>query len=116
MSKCITAHTNLDPQYPGYVNFTRQDDGTVTVIVRGDPTKVEGGYVCGYTAAKGQPGRCTPGDERCNNYCNMAPAKGPMRDAPADCSHVREGATVSLKLSAADFDAVIAAAADPGVR
>lgn len=44
---------------------------------------VEKTYVCGYASDKGQPGRCTPGDDRCNNYCNMAPAKGPMQPHPA---------------------------------
>jgi hypothetical protein len=113
VSKCIGAHTNLDPSYPGYVNFTRNDDGTVTVIVRADPKKIEGSYVCAYAHEKGTPGRCTPGDDRCNNYCNMAPSKGPMQKAPADCSHVREGACASVKLAAADFDALIATAAKP---
>lgn len=115
MSKCIAAHTNFDPSYPGYVNFTRNDDGTVTVIVRADPKKVEGSYICGYASDKGQPGRCTPGDDRCNNYCNMASAKGPMPDAPADCSHVREGACASVKLAVADFEALLASAAKPPI-
>lgn len=111
MSKCIAAHTNADPTYPGYVNFTREDDGSVTVIVRGDPKSVEGIYICGYVPRdKGRPGRCTPGDDRCNNYCNMAPQKGPMQKAPTDCTHVRDGACASVKLSAADFDALIAGA------
>lgn len=111
MSKCIVAHTNLDPTYPGYVNFTRNDDGTVTVIVRGDPTKVEGVYICGYAPRdRGQPGRCTPGDHYCNNYCNLAPSKGPMQKAPDNCTHTREGATTSVKLSADDFAALIAGA------
>ena len=109
MSKCIAAHTNLDPSYPGYINFTREDDGTVSVHFRGDPSKVDGAYVCGYERDKGQPGRCTPGDDRCNNYCNLAPQKGEMQKHPAACSHVREGMTATLKLSAADFEALIAA-------
>jgi hypothetical protein len=108
MSKLIGAHTNLDPVYPGYVNFTREDDGTVSVILRGNPTVREGSYICGYRVDKGQPGRCTPGDERCNNYCNMAPEKGPMQKAPLDCSQVTCGETVKLTLSAADFAALVA--------
>lgn len=109
MSKCITAHTNLDPSYPGYINFTREDDGTVSVLFRSNPSTVEGAYICGYERDKGSPGRCTPGDDRCNNYCNLAPQKGPMQDGPAKCSHVREGASGRLTLSAADFEALIAA-------
>jgi hypothetical protein len=108
MSKCIAAHTNPGSDYPGYINFTREDDGTITVHFRGDPSKVEGAYVCGYAFDRGSPGRCTPGDERCNNYCNMAPEKGPMQKHPSDCSHIREGNTATLKLSAADFAALIA--------
>jgi hypothetical protein len=109
MSKCIAAHTNPGSEYPGYINFTREDDGAVTVHFRGDPSKTDGEYICGYAHDKGQHGRCTPGDDRCNNYCNMAPEKGPMQKAPAGCSHTREGATATLKMSATDFEALIAA-------
>lgn len=110
MSKCISAHTNPGSQYPGYINFTREDDGSVSIHFRGDPAAVEGVYVCGYARDKGQPGRCTPGDDRCNNYCNQAPQKGPMQRRPADCPLVKEGAAGTLKLSAADFAALIAEA------
>jgi hypothetical protein len=110
MSKLIAAHTNLDQQYPGYINFSREDDGTVSVHFRGDPSVVYGCYVCGFAADRGSPGRCTPGDEHCNNYCNMAPQKGPMQDSPNDCSHVREGKTATLTLSAADFAAFLSSA------
>lgn len=44
---------------------------------------VEMSYICGYASDKGAPGRCTPGDDRCNNYCNLAPTKGPMQPHPA---------------------------------
>lgn len=108
MSKLISAHTNLDPNYPGYINFTREDDGSVSVHLRGDPSTVGGVYVCGYARDKGQPGRCSPGDDRCNNYCNMAPEKGPMQKSPRDCSHIKEGATAKLTLSAESFDSLIA--------
>ena len=39
MGKCIAAVTNPGIDYPGYINFTRQDDGTVSVYLRGDPKK-----------------------------------------------------------------------------
>lgn len=39
MRKLIAACTTLAPSYPGYVNFSREDDGSVTVITRGDPTE-----------------------------------------------------------------------------
>lgn len=108
MRKLIAAHTNFDTSYPGYINFTREDDGTVTVLVRANPETVEDSYVCGYARDKGQPGRCTPGDDRCNNYCNLAPDKGPMQKHPASCSHVREGASARVTLSADDFKRFIA--------
>lgn len=106
MSNCITAHTNAGATYPGFINFTREDDGSVSVYLRGDPSIKDGVYICGYAHQKGQPGRCTPGDEHCNNYCNMAPQKGPMQDAPNRCQQVHEGATTKLTLSASDFDAL----------
>ncbi|WP_456622127.1 MULTISPECIES: hypothetical protein [unclassified Bradyrhizobium] len=97
------------PDYPGYLNFTREDDGTVSVHVRGDPEQFEGEYVCGYAGRDtGLPGRCTPGDDRCNNYCNMAPEKGAMQPAPLSCTQVRGSDTVKLTLSAADFERLVA--------
>ena len=108
MSKCISAHTNPGVDYPGYINFTREDDGTVSVFLRGDPSTVEGRYVCGNPSDKGKPGCCTPGDDNCNNYCNSAPQKGPMQKAPASCSHVKCGETTKLTLSAAAFEVLIA--------
>lgn len=108
MSKCIHAHTNPGAEYPGFINFTREDDGAVSVHLRGDPTKVEGAYICGYPEDKGKPGRCTPGDDHCNNYCNLAPEKGPMPPRPLSCSHVREGKTEKLTLSGEAFEAFIA--------
>lgn len=113
MSKLIVAHTNLGAVYPGYINFTREDDGTVSVIVRGNPScQVDSFYICGYAKDKGKHGRCTPGDDRCNNYCNMAPEKGPMQNHPAPCARFIEGQTATLTLSAADFASVAAEAAD----
>ncbi len=106
MSKCIVAHTNagLDP---GYINFTREDDGTVSVYLRGNPSTINGVFVCGYAVDRGKTGRCTPGDQSCNNYCNLAPQKGPMQKAPLPCVQTHAGATEKLTLSAADFDALI---------
>jgi hypothetical protein len=108
MRKCIAAHTNPGVEYPGYINFTRNDDGTVTVFLRGDPKKIDGGFVCGQAGQKGQAGRCTPGDDNCNNYCNLAPQKGPMQAHPLSCSHMAEGVNAMLTLKAEAFDAFIA--------
>ena len=112
MAKCLAAYTKPGASYPGYVNISREDDGTVSLFVRGDPTITDGAYVCGYAPrAKGQPGRCTPGDDRCNNYCNMAPGKGPMQDSPAPCVQTFEGQGARLSLSEAEFRALLAEAA-----
>jgi hypothetical protein len=98
--KDVVAHTNLDPAYPGYINVTPIEGGMVRVTVRGDPARREGIFVCGYSRDRGQPGRCTPGDANCNNYCNSAPEKGPMQNKPKPASHVDPGATATLTLSA----------------
>lgn len=57
-----------------------------------------GVYICGYARDKGQPGRCTPGDEHCNNYCNMAPEKGPMQRSPKDLDPAAEFAVAHARL------------------
>jgi len=109
MAKCISAYTKLDPTYPGYINFTREEDGTVSVYLRADPAIVENSaYICGYERDRGKPGRCTPGDEHCNNYCNMAPQKGPMQPHPAKCRQVICGEVAKLSLSGPEFAALVA--------
>lgn len=98
MSKeLIAAYTKATGEsYPGYVNISRVD-GNIVLTVRGDPAVVEeGSFVCGYEADRGKPGRCTPGDANCNNYCNSAPEKGPMQDAPKRGKQVIEGKTVQV--------------------
>lgn len=77
MTKLLVAYTKPGSDYPGYVNLTEQDDGSVILTVRGDPTVAKGRYICGYASDKGCAGRCTPGDEHCNNYCNLAARKRP---------------------------------------
>jgi len=57
-------------------------------------------------------GRCYPGDATCNNYCNMAPERGPMADAPLPCSYARVGDAASLVLTSAEFEELRKAAAD----
>jgi hypothetical protein len=89
MSKNVFAFTAAGNNYPEYVSVNQTDDpDKFTITVRSAPAKRQGVYVCGY-ADKGQPGRCTPGDDdHCNNYCNMAPEKGAMQDAPQPCEHM----------------------------
>lgn len=115
MTKLIAAYTTLAPIYPGYVNVSSDDDGSVVVTVRGDPdTRADGFYTCGHAADKGAHGRCTPGDDHCNNYCNMAPSKGPMVDHPKPCSRTFEGKTVSVRLTAAEWGSLFHALLGPG--
>lgn len=104
MAKLIAARTTFAPIYPGYMNVSRDDDSFVIVTVRGDPeTKADRFYICGFAADKGAHGRCTPGDERCNNYCNMAPQNGPMQDHPLPCSQTFEGKTAVVRLSSDEW-------------
>lgn len=101
----IYAHTAPGSSYPEYISVNETDDpDKFTVTVRSAPTRQQGSYICGYARDKGQPGRCTPGDEHCNNYCNMAPEKGKMADAPLPCEHVTEGPTAIVTLSMAQID------------
>lgn len=103
----IGAFTKSGGSYPAYVNATR-DGEAVVLTVRGDPTVRQAAFVCGHAVDKGQPGRCTPGDDNCNNYCNSAPEKGPMQDMPKACEQVFEAKTVTVTFSAEEWDYVIA--------
>ena len=102
MRNLIAAHTTLATSYPGYVNVSREG-GDVIITVRGDPKVRDGAYICGNPSDKGKPGRCLPGDDNCNNYCNCAPEKGPMADHPKPCVQTFEGTTVSVRLSAEEW-------------
>lgn len=106
------AVTKLDPVYPGFVNLKRIEDGTFVLTVRADATQRGGFYVCGFAADAGKPGRCVPGDRNCNNYCNMAPQKGPMQDHPNRCTHTKVGDTVELRLSSPAVSEFLNAADD----
>lgn len=90
--------------YPPYVSINRLENGDVEVTVRAAPTEYDGVYVCGFNDKDDHdPGRCVPGGPTCNNYCNMAPQKGPMQAHPKRCHHVKEGATVSYVVPAAEW-------------
>lgn len=102
MNSNLFAYTAPGSGYPGYVSVNREANGDVTVTVRADPTERDGVYICAHAADAG-PGRCVAGGPTCNNYCNMAPEKGPMQDAPLPCLHVIEGATVSYTIPAAEW-------------
>ena len=96
----VFAYTAPGSQYPGYVSINRDQNGDITVTVREAARVREGVYVCGFAADKGKPGRCTPGDQFCNNYCNMAPLKGAMQDSPLRCTHVDEGKQATFTVPA----------------
>ncbi|MGN6142412.1 MAG: hypothetical protein ACTHOP_02350 [Mesorhizobium sp.] len=108
MNTLIAAHTTSAPIYPGYINVSRDDSGGVLITTRGDPKVRAGAYICGNPSDRGKHGCCTAGDENCNNYCNMAPQKGPMQDHPAPCTQTFEGETVTVRLSADEWRALAA--------
>lgn len=65
---------------------------TASVAFARVATELERGkraYICGYETDKGKPGRCTPGDAHCNNYCNMAPEKGSMQSVPVQYDYTK---------------------------
>lgn len=99
----LFAHTAIGSFYPGYVSINRTLEGDVSVTVRSAPTVRQGAYICAVRQDAGKPGRCYPGDERCNNYCNMAPTKGPMQDHPLPCEQVSEGQSATFIVPAADW-------------
>lgn len=100
MSDNVFAYTAPGGSYPGYVSINRDADGNIAVTVREAPLVRDGIYICGFKSDKGQPGRCTPGDDHCNNYCNMAPDKGPMQDHPLPCAHTIEGKQATFTVPA----------------
>lgn len=95
MTDNLFAYTAPGSSYPGFVSINREQNGDVTVTVRAAPTVRQGVYVCAHAKDAG-PGRCVAGGPTCNNYCNMAPEKGPMQDSPLPCEHIDAGATVSF--------------------
>lgn len=103
MTDNVFAFTAPGSEYPGYVSINRTNDGDIAVTVREAPIVRDGVFVCGFKSQKGEPGRCTPGDDRCNNYCNMAPDKGKMQDHPMPCRHVDPGKTATFVVPAADW-------------
>lgn len=104
MAETLAAYTKLGTAYPGYINLRAFPDGSVQITMRGDPDeRPDSCYICGHDRDRGKPGRCTPGDENCNNYCNMAPEKGPMAQAPKSTVQYFEGETVRLMLSAEEW-------------
>lgn len=109
MTRVIAAKTKPGCHYPGYVNVSEMGDGSVAIVVRADPDIRKGVHVCGHRSQRGEPGRCTPGDDRCNNYCNAAPEKGKMQERPTPCEHITVGITSRVVFTAEEWADVRAA-------
>lgn len=66
----VAAYTKPGSNYPGYMNATRLDDGSVRLTVRSDPKIQENGcHICvtNKDRERSFSAVCTPGDENCNN-------------------------------------------------
>lgn len=100
----LAAYTEPGGFYPPYFNATRDGD-EVVVTVRAPGVERKGVYVCMHAPG---PGNCTPGGPTCNNYCNMAPQKGPMQDHPLPCTHHDCGVTASMRIPVAEFRRMLA--------
>lgn len=109
MAKCLAALTNPGAGYPGYINVTQNDEGLIVITVRGDPEiRKDSSYICGHPEKdKGAPGRCTPGDERCNNYCNLAPGKGPMANSPMTTDQCYQGELAQLTITREQLESLL---------
>ncbi|GAD47689.1 hypothetical protein NT2_01_04620 [Caenibius tardaugens NBRC 16725] len=81
------------------MSINREANGDVTFTVREAPVERDSVHICAHSRDAG-PGRCVAGGPTCNNYCNMAPAKGPMQDSPLPCIQVIEGKTASFTVPA----------------
>jgi hypothetical protein len=100
----IFAYTAADGiAYPGFVSINKNTEGDIEVTVRSAPKVVEGSYICGFKSDTGKPGRCTPDGPTCNNYCNLAPDKGPMQPRPLPCDQVIQGAQAMFTVPAAEW-------------
>lgn len=51
MKKLIAACTTLAPTYPGFLNVSRDENGSFIVTVRGDPIQSDGNVDAGPFAA-----------------------------------------------------------------
>lgn len=102
----LFAYTQPGGTYPGYVSINRLPSGDVQIILRSEPTVREGVHICAHQRDAG-PGRCFAGGPTCNNYCNMAPKKGPMQDSPLPATHVSEGTQASLIIPAGEWAKLI---------
>ncbi len=91
MSENIFAYTAPGSNFPGFVSINRLPNGDVSVSVRAAGTGPhKGSRVCRHRKdATGYD--CYPGGPHCNNYCNMAPQKGPMQDHPEQIEYYKPG-------------------------
>lgn len=99
MATNLIAITQAEPVYPGFVSVNREDDGAVTIVVRRAPEHYVSKRHCGKS--------CFPGQAGCNNWCGYKP-DDEQPDKPEGIDIVEPGATVSLTISGAEWDAAVA--------
>ncbi|MBJ7440559.1 MAG: hypothetical protein JHD35_16235 [Sphingopyxis sp.] len=99
MTTNLIAITHAVPVYPGYLSINREDDGSVTVHLRGAPLHHDTMRACGKS--------CFPGQAGCNNWCGYN-ADGGRPANPEGIDVISPGETVTLKIKGSDWDAAIA--------
>lgn len=107
MNKLLGAWTGDESGYPPFVNFYEKD-GRVTITLREPQKEVKWANVCSVGFHKrGVLGYCTPGDNNCNNYCNLAPEKGDMQDSPSKVKVPQCGNSLSMQIPLEAFTNLI---------
>lgn len=99
----IFAYTAPGTTYPGYVSINRDANGDVSVTVRSAGTGPHKGVRVCRNRADATGWDCYPGGPGCNNYCNMAPQKGPMQDRPESIEYYKEGVTSEFTVPASEW-------------
>lgn len=99
MTTNLIAITHAVSVYPGFLSINREDDGSVTVHLRGAPLHHDTIRACGKS--------CFPGQAGCNNWCGYDPV-GESPAGPEKLDVISPGEMVSLKIKGSDWDAAIA--------
>ena len=87
----IFAYTAPGADFPGFVSINRLPNGDISISVRAAPTGPHNGVRVCKNRADATGYDCWPGGPHRNNYCNMAPQKGPIQDAPEAIEYYKEG-------------------------
>lgn len=99
MSNNLLAITLTEPVYPGFVSINREDDGSVTIVVREAPRHHIGARMCGHS--------CFPGQAGCNNWCGYDPTRQNAAN-PEEIDRISCGDMAKLTVSAEQWDAAVA--------